>query len=405
MVGERALQNCVVIRLLEGRLAWYPPGANDQPRWLQSEGADDILESVQGQRRLPLYFAAPGEDLRLVQIPMSPEEKKHVGKSLPFMLEEMVAEDIEHLHFVAGNPDNDVLPVAICARQHMEVWRDLLSSYPGVSQWVPEPLLLPWQEGEWCLVFESDRVLVRLGQCSGFSIERDSLSPLLQAALREDSPETVVLYGADQEADLAALPVDLHEKVQWRRGSFYTAMMLSGDSAPALNLLQGDYAPRLPLARWWLQWRAVAAVFAVGFLLQVAATYIDYLGLKRENLALRSAVEQSYRQANPRGNMTDAEKQLRRQLQGLRGSGQSAGFVSLMSRVGSVIAGQPGTRIATINYSDRGGEMRMNILAGDYEAVERVRAEINKAGLSAVMESSSAQGDKVRARLRIGDKS
>jgi type II secretory pathway component PulL len=103
--------------------------------------------------------------------------------------------------------------------------------------------------------------------------------------------------------------------------------------------------------------------------------------------------------------MTDAEKQLQRQLQGLRGLGQSAGFVSLMSRVGSVIAGQPGTRIATINYSDRGGEMRMNILAGDYEAVERVRAEINKAGLSAVMESSSAQGDKVRARLRIGDKS
>jgi type II secretion system protein L len=395
----------VVIRLLEGRLAWYPPGANDQPRWLQSEDADDSLESLQGQRRLPLYFAVPGENLRLLQIPISPEEKKHIARSLPFMLEEVVAEDIANLHFVAGNPEDEELPVAICARQHMEAWQDLLSRYPGISQWVPEPLLLPWQEGEWCLLFEPDRALVRLGQCSGFSIERDSLSPLLQAALREDSPKTLVLYGADQEADLAALPVDLHEKVQWRRGSFYTAMMLSGDRAPALNLLQGNYAHRLPLARWWLQWRAVAAVFAVGFLLQVAATYMDYLGLKRENLALRSAVEQSYRQANPRGNMTDAEKQLQRQLQGLRGLGQSAGFVSLMSRVGSVIAGQPGTRIATINYSDRGGEMRMNILAGDYEAVERVRAEINKAGLSAVMESSSAQGDKVRARLRIGDKS
>ena len=49
--------------------------------------------------------------------------------------------------------------------------------------------------------------------------------------------------------------------------------------------------------------------------------------------------------------------------------------------------------------------MRMNILAVDFEAVERVRADINETGLEAVMESSSAQGDKVRARLRVGDKS
>ena len=44
-------------------------------------------------------------------------------------------------------------------------------------------------------------------------------------------------------------------------------------------------------------------------------------------------------------------------------------------------------------------------LAADFDAVERVRADINKAGLAAEMESSSADGDKVRARLRVGDKS
>ena len=49
--------------------------------------------------------------------------------------------------------------------------------------------------------------------------------------------------------------------------------------------------------------------------------------------------------------------------------------------------------------------MRMNIVAADFEAVEQVRAEINKSGLQAVMESSSAQGDRVRARLRVGERS
>jgi type II secretion system protein L len=134
-------------------------------------------------------------------------------------------------------------------------------------------------------------------------------------------------------------------------------------------------------------------------------TAADYWQLQRENIALRTAVQDSYRQAYPRGAVVDAEKQLRRQLDALRGSGQSSGFVSLLERVGSVIAARPGTAIASINYSDKSGEMRLNILASDYEAVEQIRAGINKAGLEAIMENSSAQGDQVRARLRVGERS
>ena len=44
----------------------------------------------------------------------------------------------------------------------------------------------------------------------------------------------------------------------------------------------------------------------------------------------------------------------------------------------------------------------MNIVAADYTAVEQIREGINKTGLKAVMESSSAQGDRVRARIRVG---
>ena len=116
-------------------------------------------------------------------------------------------------------------------------------------------------------------------------------------------------------------------------------------------------------------------------------------------------MQDSYRKAYPKGAVVDAEKQLRRQLDALRGSAQTGGFVSLMERVGRVIASKPGTTIASVNYNDKGNEMRMNIVAADFEAVEQVRAEINKAGLQAVMESSSAQGERVRARLRVGERS
>jgi general secretion pathway protein L len=400
------LQNIAVIRLVQGKLAWYSPGASDEPRWLDEESTREQLRATASQRRAVPVFAVPGADVRLLHLTITPEEKKHIGKSLPFMLEERVAEDIDSLHFAACPLDRLELAVAVCTEQKMAEWQEQLADLAVINQWLPEPLLLPWQSGEWCLVLEDDRAVVRTGRCEGFAIERDMVPALLAGARQESGdPEAVIIYGADQAADTALLPADLAPTVQWRRGNFYSAMLISGQPEPPLNLLQGGWAPRLPLGRWWRQWRAVAMVFAAAFALQLGATYMDYRNLKRDNLALRQAVQESYRQAFPRGQVVDAEKQLRRQLDALRGSAQSSGFVSLIERVGDVVANRPGTSIASINYNDRGNEMRMNIVAGDFEDVEQVRAAINQAGLEAVMESSSAQGEQVRARLRVGERS
>jgi type II secretion system protein L len=400
------LQNIAVIRLVQGGLAWYPPGASEEPQWLDNDIAREKLRAVLAQRKVLPVFGAPGGDVRLQRLQITAQEKKHLARSLPFMLEEQVAADIDDLHFACQPLDNLELATAVCSLEKMREWQTRLADYAGINQWVPEPLLLPWQAGEWCLVLEGEGAIVRTGSCEGFSIEREMVPALLCAVLEDaGEPQAVILYGQDQALDSALVPDSLAGRVQWRQGNLYTALMLGEQPQPPLNLLQRDFAPRLPLQRWWHQWRAAAMLFGAAFVLQLVATYADYRNLQAQNLALRSAVQDSYRQAYPRGAVVDAEKQLRRQLDALRGSAQSSGFVSLLARVGEVIAGSGGTSIASINYNDKAGEMRMNIVAADYEAVEQVREAINKAGLQAVMESSSAQGDKVRARLRVGQRS
>lgn len=402
------MQNSAIIRLVGGRLAWYAPGASDGPRWLDDEQVRERLQAVVAEQRSAPLFAAPGADVRLLQLHLSAEEKKHSGKSLPFMLEERVAEDIEQLHFASVSLDKLDLAVALCRVEQMQAWRDQLAGIPGVRLWLPEPLLLPWQDGEWCLVLEGDDAIVRYGSCGGFTAEQELLPAMLAGLLEQGSePDAVIFYGREQTADLALLPEPLRAKAQWRRGSLYSALLLGETPQPALNLLQGPFAVRLPVARWWREWRAVAALFALAFGLQLAATFSDYLRLERENLALRSAVESSYRKAYPKGVLQDAEIQLGRQLAALGGSGQNSGFVRLIEQVGAVTAAHSGTSIDSINYNftGRGGEMRMNIVAADFAAVEQLRAEINETGLEAIMESSSAMDDKVRARLRVGAKS
>ncbi|MDX1732820.1 MAG: type II secretion system protein GspL [Halioglobus sp.] len=397
------MQDITAIRLVDDRLAWYPPGAGKEPEWLDDEAAQERLLAALAQRRSGVCFAAPGADTRLLSLPVSAGEKKHIAKSLPFTLEEQVAADIEDLHFSHSTLDRETIGVAICSRDKMQDWHDLLSDFPGVRRWAPEPLLLPWTPGQWCLVLEGDSAIIRTGQCEGCTIERGLADVVLQALVSEsEPPESVVVYGADQSSDLALLPPALDGKAQWRRGGFYDALLLSRDADVSLNLLQGDFAERLPLGRWWREWRIVAAGFAIAFALQLVALYTDYRELRAENLALRTAVQDSYRRAFPQGQVVDAEKQLRRQLDALRGSAQSSGFVNLVARVGEAMSKTPNTSIATLNYNDKTDEMRLNIIAGSFEGVESLRSAINASGLQAVMESSNAQGDKVRARLRVG---
>jgi type II secretion system protein L len=348
----------------------------------------------------------PGADARVLTLAVAPEEKKHISKSLPFMLEEQFAADVEKLHFAFCPLEGDNFAVASTAKAKMEEWQLLLADFPGIAQWLPEPLLLPWQADEWCLVLEADSAIIRVGECDGFSVERNLVDVLLQGVLRESAPpQAVIVYGSDQIADTELLPAQLRDRVQWRRGNLCAALLLSDSGELNLNLLQGNYAPRLPLALWWRQWRAVAAVFAVAFLLQLAAAYAEYRSLSAQNLALRGAVEGSYRRAFPEGAVVDAEKQLRRQLDTLGGTGQGSGFIGLMDRVGGAIAGMPGTTIASINYNDKGNEMRLNIVAADFEGVEKLRSRINETGLEAIMESSSTQGARVSARLRVSERS
>ena len=402
------MHNSAVIRLVKGRLAWYAPGASDEPRWLDDGRTRESFFAVMAQQRLAPCFAAPGADVRLLQLQLTAEEKKHIGKSLPFMLEERVATDIDQLHFASAAMDKLELAVALCSIGTMRDWQAQLADLPGIRLWLPEPLLLPWRNGEWCIVLEGDEAIVRYDRCGGFTVERELLPAMLEGVLAgRAEPGAVIFYGREQAQDIALLPQALQAKAQWRRGNLYSALLLGEAPDPALNLLQGRFATRLPVARWWREWRAVAALFALAFGLQLAATYIDYRKLEGENLSLRSAVESSYRKAYPKGAIVDAETQLRRQLGSLRGSGNASGFAHLVEQVGEAIAANAGTTLDSINYnfSERGGEMRMNIVADDFEAVERVRSDINRAGLTATMESSSAQGDKVRARLRVGDKS
>jgi len=349
-----------------------------------------------------VMFAAPGDQLRLLVLNVTPDEAKHLRKSLPFMLEDTLIEDVATLHFAHQRIAENCYRVALCRRSAMQGWQSLVESQARVPMpYVAEPMLLPWQEGEWTLLFDDASVLLRDSADTGTRIECELLTLLLSSA--DPEPESLVVYGHDREATLAFIPPEWHSKVQWRQGGFGTALLLTASPEVSLDIRQGDFAPRLPIARWWRQWQRVAAVAAAAVLLQFGADFAQFQQLSAQNSQLRTAIQASYRRANPKGAVVDVEKQLDRQLQSLAAVSGGVAVMPLLQRLSGVLATSQGVSLTTLNYSGAAGEMRLNIMAPDYAAVENLRNGLAGAKLMATLESSSASGGQVRARLRIED--
>ena len=383
--------NLSVIRLHEGEpVLWRAGAAHCVPMTADIELPSDVI------------FAAPGDQLRLLVLDTTPDESKHLRKSLPFMLEENLVEDVATLHFAHQRIADDSYRVAVCRYTIMEAWQHALETHSQQSvRYLPEPMLLPWQSGEWTLLFEQDSTLLRDAENTGTRIESSLLPLLLSAA--ESMPSALVVYGEDRDAALAVIPPDWHDKVQWRQGNFATALLLTENPVDALDLRQGDFAPRLPVARWWGLWRNVAIVAGVALLLQLGSEFLQLRQLSAENNVLRSAIQESYRRANPKGAVVDVEKQLDRQLKSLVNVSGGVALMPFLQRVSAALAATDGVSLTTLNYSAGAREIRLNIMAPDYAAVESLRNRLAAAKLDATLESSSAAAGQVRARLRIED--
>ncbi|MEO0436320.1 MAG: type II secretion system protein GspL [Pseudomonadota bacterium] len=421
--------NRSVLYLKEGALFWLESGAADEHA-VEDAGVRNRLKTLLSQREHQVVFAVSGAEVRLFQLALAPEERRHLDASLPFMLEEQLTEDIDDLHFARYQPSKNQVDVAVVRRSSMEYWEEALGEFADSVPWISEPLLIPWTDGDWTIVIREGDLLIRYGRSEGTQIELDLAGPLLSALTESHPPEHLIVYGKSEQEDIAQLPNRLRDHLQqesqgggsealeWRRGGLAQALLLAGSTADShgvspsrkdivtgLNLRQGSYAPSLPYAVWWSQWKAVAVVAAVALAVHLVAGWLDLRHLQRQTIALNDEVTAVYRSVNPRGAVPDVEKQLKNQLSALRGDGSGRTFSSFVEPLAAVVAAQEGTVLASLNFSQRTSELRVNLYAAGFSDVEQLRQSLTDRGYSAVLENSSRSGTGVRARLRIGDRS
>ncbi len=363
------------------------------------DGMAQLNALIQNDRN-SVVFAFPSEQATLLTHRVAKAERKLLTQSLPYSLEDWLAEDIDELHFAHRWLNENEVTVAVVRKILMDEWQHEPTISP-VAKWVPDTLLLPVSADQWVVVVEGNRCLVRVSEQQAFVCQPDLLNVFLSASLDSGAPMSIVAY-CQTEAELPELEPALKQLILVRKGGWLDAVMMGREVSTPLNLRQGRYAPILPWAKWWQHWRWVAATFFGAVLIQGVLSYSQWQQAQSVNVEIRRDIETRYREVYPQGAIVDAEKQLERQLRSLRGDAQSGGFMSLLEQAGAVLNSVPGTQLINLNYTDRNGQLGLTLMATDFDALENLRSKLSSAGLKVELENSNAQGDQVRARVRVG---
>ena len=368
----------------------------DEAEWLRPDGEvqrgplADLSSQSDGARQI---LVAPSEAVTLHRLALPSRKRSTWARAVPFALEDYLVEDIETLHFALGGAvDGGYLPVAVVDRILLSAWLetcDQAGLTPAAV--VPDSLLLPWQNDEWSVLLEARRALVRTGRWEGFATERDNLALLLAQALAEageTKPRRLRVWGAPA-TELAETEVELSPEDTPIEP---LALFASGyQPATVLNLLQGGYSRQAHWGRWLRPWRAAAALAGMTLLVQIAGQVYDHWRLQREVTALRTEIEQTFKDALPEvTRIVNPKVQMETRLRELAPSGGS-GFLELLYQGAQPLAHFPNVTLRGLGYRD--GQLDLALEGGDPAVLDRLRQQFERQpGLRMDMRTTQREG-------------
>lgn len=399
------------------RWCWLTAGREPD---LSTAAAGDLAALAECLPTTPVqaWLIVPGTRVVTRELEYLDKEKKHLRALLPFQMEETLIGDIDNFHFALGPLNHGKVCVAWLEKAWLEaVYHALSDIHIEVTRCWSAPLTLPLVtatpandaasavEDHWTLQLDAQGIHTRYADGLGFSIEpawcAQALQLLLNAQKRVNNLPWLHLRAYNKE-DLQtlrdALPAALLHRIAdetlvsaWRRDY----------SDKSINLGQGDFSQRLPIQRWWRNWRYIAAFAGACLCVHIGILLYQLQDYRQENIAIRQAMEEEYRRVVPAGNYVDAERQLTGLVRQLQPAGQGGSAVSLLAKIFPSFDDNNRLTIRSVQYLGDSGDVNMQLQATDFSAIEQLRNEAEQQGLHVELLSSSLQGNVHSARLKF----
>ncbi|MEW8508544.1 MAG: type II secretion system protein GspL [Candidatus Thiodiazotropha sp.] len=389
------------------RVSWLlKGGANPQP----AEGTlADAAKLAKGRRSLVII---PATELLITEVHIPTRNRQRLIQAIPFSLENELTEDVDRLHFAAGNIDGEnITPVIVIAKQKLD---DLLETLETTGI---EPigiyadlLCLPFERDTWSL-YEDDRILnVRRDRERGFSVDAINGEATLRLALQqsgEHPPRRIVLYQAPDAADSVDLQqfADDYEVSTRRLESLPELTGILADNLvekQQINLLQGEYMRVDKMTLQWKRWLPAVVLATLFIAISLLLSIQEYRHYEAESISLGKQIRATFQKAFPEvKRIVDPKVQMEQKLKALRGgqSGSFMQFASLFVPAASVIKGSPNTTLESISFRD--GKLDLQLVIKELQALETLKQTIEAKRLAVEIRSANATGNQVTSHIRI----
>lgn len=370
--------------------------SSDQGEWLRPDGSvqrGSLAELASQAGNIRLTLIAPGESITLHRIPLPSRKRALWARAVPYALEDQLIDDIEALHFVPGQtPDGDRLPVVTVDHAVLQDWLETCAQAGLIPVAViPDFLLLPWQEGDWSILLDRQRIMIRTGRWEGFVTESEALDLFLSQALAEagdGKPQRLRIWGG-----LPPVISDVAWQVEGDPAEPLLLFAAGYQTDAVLNLLQGSYSRQTPWKRWLRPWQAAAALVGVWLIVQGIGLVYEHGRLQREQIALRVEMEQIYKETVPGSTrIVNPKVQLESRLRELAPAGVGGGaFFELLYQGGQPLADFPDITLRSINY--REGQLDLTLEGGNPGVLDQLRQRLEQQpGFRAEMRTTQREG-------------
>ncbi len=344
--------------------------------------------------------------------------------ALPYALEELVADDVENLHFAAGTRgENGLLPVAVVAREQMQDWLQRLDEAGiSASRLIPENHGLAHIPGTLSLLAAEGQIMFNDGADNEFVMQGVKPSDALAVAGALD--ETAVGEAADSEENggpghllVYCEPADekrfqhdwnalRHElasvDINLLPDGVLPRLAVTVAAGRGIDLLQGRYGAKAEIGAIFRPWRYAAILLLSLGVVAFGGKAVDYYRLNQEVNLLKAQFTREYREMRPGDTreIVDPVSTVNSVRRSLGGPGASQVFLPSLQQLALAVQQNGSADIEAISY--RAGVIDVRLTAPDVATLDNFQKIVSGSGrFNASIQSTDQVGDKISSRIQI----
>ena len=396
---------------------WYTDAAGENSNAIHQLESKEILKAdlacmadMAAGQKVELVISASDVHMATVNVPG--RAQRHLRKAVPYMLEEQVAESVDHLFIaISSRKNEDSIPVRGIAYQYLE---DIVDQFKRaeikLTRVVVDLDCLEFNEEGMLVVIDGELVHVADKTGKNWQCDRDDFSWLIQKQLSSleendempiaiplkivtDNEDAAKLFEQDLPAGRFAPTVELVEDVN--------EFIIQG-SDKAINLLQAEFEPKAESSAIKKLVSKVALV--AGIVLSVHLTYqgSQWYALSAKVDALEAQKEAMWKQAFPGRKMPkSASRQIRSALKSIGAGGGDSAFLTMLDDVSGKIGNFEELYPTNISFDVSRNELRLDLIGKEYATLNQYRDVLVNAGYQVDMNSATQRGDAYSSRFIV----